>query len=592
EWLGDNGLINNITVNNSNSSLNAFGSKLVIRNSNFTHASRYSLYLEGSNNVVDNCRFVDNSGPSIIGLNMNNLTIENSTFKNINSPISGIVEIIDCKDANISGCIFNNQNNQSIMILEGSTVYLNNNALSKSDYIYNYGTILSKTYARMNKLNSSYMVDTEILLNATIYDDNNNIILVDEFYFKIGEKPAKAKLNNTAYEYKWTSTNGTWLVMPDINKTSFKNCEVDSATVNVLKYNSSVIITGIRDIIYGEDANIEFEFENSTAVLVTVLFNSDVVFNETTNKTNIIIHDLKTGLYTVIISTLETGRYQSSNATSDLRVNRAGSSLTLEAIVDTYYGKDLIINFTVENRTVVTATIYDINTGKYVFNDIVEGNILILDNLTVGSYSITLNNLINPNYNPSGDYATFNVLKVNSTINMDDETEYVYDNVTINYTVDNLTDILVTVVDLESGDIYNFTTTNSSINLDLDAGSYQITLVNMETENVFPSEDSKTITVLPANTSVKIDDIDNVHYGEDIEISFNVINATNVTVIVKNEKNVIIYQNNTNESYIYLSDLNVGKYSVEVYNSATNNFKPSNDTKTFNVLKAGSFIEI
>ncbi|WP_296848248.1 hypothetical protein, partial [uncultured Methanobrevibacter sp.] len=84
--------------------------------------------------------------------------------------------------------------------------------------------------------------------------------------------------------------------------------------------------------------------------------------------------------------------------------------------------------------------------------------------------------LIGPNHNPSGDYSTFNVLKVNSTINMDDETEYVYDNVTINYTVDNLTDILVTVVDLESGDIYNFTTTNSSINLDLDAGSYQITL--------------------------------------------------------------------------------------------------------------------
>ena len=138
---------------------------------------------------------------------------------------------------------------------------------------------------------------------------------------------------------------------------------------------------------------------------------------------------------------------------------------------------------------------------------------------------------------------------------------------------------------MESGDIYNFTTTNSSINLDLDAGLYQITLVNMETENVFSSEDSKTITVLPANTSVKIDDIDNVYYGEDIEISFNVINATNVTAIVKNEKNVIIYQNNTNESYIYLSDLNVGKYTVEVYNSASNNFKPSNDTKTFNILK-------
>ncbi|MBQ2226435.1 MAG: hypothetical protein II426_02635, partial [Methanobrevibacter sp.] len=273
-------------------------------------------------------------------------------------------------------------------------------------------------------------------------------------------------------------------------------------------------------------------------------------------------------------------------------VYRAESSLTLEDLKDIYYGNDLIINFTVENRTSVIASIYNIDTKEFIFNGEVKGNSMIINDLPVGSYSITLTNLIGPNHNPSGDYATFNVLKVNSTINMDDETEYVYDNVTINYTVDNLTDILITVFDLESGDIYNFTTTNSSINLDLDAGSYQITLINIETENVFPSEDSKTITVLPANTSVKIEDIDNVHYGEDIEISFNVINATNVTVIVKNEKNVIIYQNNTNESYIYLSDLNVGKYSVEVYNSATNNYKPSNDTKTFNVLKTGSFIEI
>ena len=447
EWLGNNGSINNITVNNTYCALNAFGFNLAVMNSNFTRASRYSLYLEGSNHVVDNCRFVDNSGPSIIGLSMYNLTIKNSTFKNINSPNSGVVEIIDCKDVNISGCIFNNQNNQSIRILEGSTVYLNNNTLSKSDYIYNNGTILSKTYARMNKLNSSYMVDTEILLNSTIYDDNKNIILVDEFYFKIGEEPAKANLNIDKYEYKWTSKNGTWLIMPDINKTSFTNCDVDSATINVLKYNSSVIITSIRDIIYGEDANIKFEFKNCTAVLVTVLFNSDVVFNETTEDNNISISDLNTGFYEIIIRTLETERYQSSNATSEFIVYRAESSLTLEDLKDIYYGNDLIINFTVENRTSVIASIYNIDTKEFIFNGEVKGNSMIINDLPVGSYSITLTNLIGPNHNPSGDYATFNVLKVNSTINMDDETEYVYDNVTIKYNVDNLTDILVAVVD-------------------------------------------------------------------------------------------------------------------------------------------------
>ena len=592
EWLGNNGVISNVSVNNSYSALNGFGSNLVVRNSNFTRANRYSIYLEGSNQVVDNCSFVDNSGPSIIGHSRNNLSIENSIFKNISSPISGIVEIGGCKDVNITGCIFNNQNNRSISILDGSTVYLFNNNLSKSDYIYNNGTILSKTFASMDDINSSYMVADVILLNATIYDDNENVILVDEFYFNIGGKLAKANLNIDVYEYSWILTNGTWLVVPDISEKSFANCTVDSAIVDVLKYNSSVNITSIGDVIYGDDANIGFEFENSTGVLVTLILDSDVVFTEISDGNSISISDLNTGFYDVIITTLENEFYQSGSATSEFIVNRAGSSLTLEDVGDIYYGEDLRINFTVENRTDVIASIYDVENREFIFNGDVEGDSLIVNDLPVGSYSITLTNIIGPNHNPSGDYTLFNVLKVNSSITLDDKTEYVYDNVLISYDVDNLTEVMVNVFDLENIVVVDsFTTTNSTISLDLDAGYYQITLVNVETDNVFASDDLKTFIVMPANSSVEIDDIGDVYYGDDLEISFDVINATNVTVVVKDENNNVIYRNDTDEFYFDLSDLAVGKYTVEVYNSGSNNFNPSNDTKEFNVLKVGSFIE-
>ncbi|WP_296879522.1 Ig-like domain repeat protein [uncultured Methanobrevibacter sp.] len=361
--------------------------------------------------------------------------------------------------------------------------------------------------------------------------------------------------------------------------------------VNALKYNSSVIITSVRDVIYGEDVKIGFEFKNSTAVLVTVTLNSEVVFNETTKGNNVFIPDLGTGFYNVVITTLENEFYRSSSVASDFRVNRAGSSLTLEEIPDAYYGKDIIINFTVENRTGVVASIYNIDTQEFVFNDVVEGNLFTINNLSVGSYAVTLTNIIDRNYNPSGDYASFNVLKVNSSIILDNKIEYVYGNVAISYNVDNLTNVTVTIVDLQSGEVDNFTTTNSTINLDLDAGSYQITLVNVGTDNVFASQDSKTFIVLPANSSVVIDDIGDVYYGDDIEIYFDVINATNVTVIVKDENNNILYRNNTDESYFDLSDLAAGKYTVEVYNEGSNNFNPSNDTKTFYVLKVGSSIE-
>ena len=591
EWWGNNGLISNISVNNTYSALIYRGSNLVVRDSNFTRARLYSLNLEGSNHVVDSCKFVDNFGPSIIGYDILDLNITDSVFNNENSPASSIVDLCWCEDVNISDCIFNNKNNRSINILQGSTVYLANNNLSESDYIFNDGTILSKTFACLDDVNLNHMVGDVILLNATLYDDNNNIILVDEFNFKINDELFAAEFYIDEYKYLWTLTNGSWLVVPDISEKSFANCTVDSLIVNVLKYNSSVIITSIRDVIYGEDVKIGFEYENSTAVLVTVTINSEVVFNETTNGNNVSIPDLGTGFYNVVITTLENEFYRSSSVASDFRVNRAGSSLTLEEILDTYYGKDIIINFTVENRTSVVASIYNIDTKEFVINDVVEGNLFTINNLPVGSYAVTLTNIIDRNYNPSGDYAAFNVLKVNSSIILDNKAEYVYGNVVINYDIDNLTNVTVTVVDLQSGEVDNFTTTNSTINLDLDAGSYEITLVNVGTDNVFASQDSKTFFVLPANSSVEIDDIGDVYYGDDIEISFDVINATNVTVIVKDENNNVIYKNNTDESYFDLSDLAVGKYTVEVYNSGSNNFNPSNDTKTFYVLKVGSLIE-
>ena len=168
--------------------------------------------------------------------------------------------------------------------------------------------------------------------------------MVDEFNFKINDELYLADFYIDAYEYLWVLTNGSWLVIPDINEKSFENCTVDSLIVNVLKYNSSVVITRIGDVTYGEDSNIGFEFENSTAVLVTVTLNSEVVFNETVNGTNVSIPNLGTGFYNVVISTLENEFYRSSSVASDFRVNRAGSSLTLEKILDTYYGKDIIIN--------------------------------------------------------------------------------------------------------------------------------------------------------------------------------------------------------------------------------------------------------
>lgn len=166
--------------------------------------------------------------------------------------------------------------------------------------------------------------------------------------------------------------------------------------------------------------------------------------------------------------------------------------------VDSIYAlNDYRINFTVSNRTDVAAKIVDLKTGEVVLNMSVYGDCLYV-NLLAGSYNLTVTNVGDNNHATSWDSMVFDVLKVTSSVKVDNVTDYFYDDVVITYEVVNASEVHIVIHDLATGEVkYNFTSTNTTIsNLYFDSGRYNITLSVEESESTTYSSDFKVFNVL------------------------------------------------------------------------------------------------
>ena len=166
------------------------------------------------------------------------------------------------------------------------------------------------------------------------------------------------------------------------------------------------------------------------------------------------------------------------------------------------------------------------------------------------------------------------------------------DALTVNFDIDNRSDVEVVISDSNNKKVlYETAYLNEIYAYDLDAGTYTVTVNNLGNEMFKPSHDSKNFTIHKAGSLVTIEDIDNVNYGSDSIISLNVVNETTINYILKkgDEK---IQEGSYYSQYMYFGILDAGFYNFTVSNAETNNYKSSSDTKTFNVYKSNSVMDI
>ena len=210
----------------------------------------------------------------------------------------------------------------------------------------------------------------------------------------------------------------------------------------------------------------------------------------------------------------------------------------------------------------------------------------------MGNYCINVTNVENENYTGSSAVASFEITKASSMVNIINVENGVFNTVRVIVDVDliNTTEVKFNITkegkDVVYDDINNL---NESLFL-LSVGSYCITIINGESENYTASSANAEFVITQAASSVNIDEIKNVTYPDNVNITFSVENVTSVIWTVYNDDGKVIATGSEIEE-INIS-LVAGNYSIVVINEENENYTASNSTKYFKVNKAASLVTI
>ena len=276
----------------------------------------------------------------------------------------------------------------------------------------------------------------------------------------------------------------------------------------------------------------------------------------------------------------------------------------------TYVGLD---NVTVNNGTIsisktpTNITVVNTTVNLFVLDSVATGAALTpadAGNLTFTSsnysvakvengYIIAVGGgtaIITVSFAGSEDYAaaenktiTVNVIKYDSkvTISQINDTDYP-NNVTVEYSIENRTNVSITIDGVPQDKII---ITNDTITvIGLDAGEYTITIINNESDLYYKSNDTKTFTVNPLSTSIAASDISTTYnINKDLVITLKdskgeALSGVKVTVNLKGTKTYTTDKNG--QIKINVAKLVPKVYTAKVtFDGNTNYAKSTADVK-------------
>ncbi len=603
-----------VSIVNSQNSVSVNGGYAVVDNVLFINNTDVISVVDGTMEIVS-CYFLNNSNvvdlksaydvfisdstfinnTDIINTFYSTLTVNNTNFKGSDAG-SYCVNLVD-SNAKIYSSKFNEVNLiNPIFVSIDSEVYLSKNILNSSQYIDNEGTITSKT--RIVISGEKYydlFIHDNLTLNATVYDDNGNVIKVNDLEFNIDPT---IDYNESSQGTEWILDaycypSGEYEVSASVID-SLSDLTSDCVLLNVSKFPSSVYIVSLNNITWREVLNVKIGGVNLTSAIIEIRDASgNVIYQNESYITEFNIESLDAGIYTLTCINVGDDEHASNSVTAIFEVYKIGSKVVIEDFTSIDALNDYQINFNVFNRTDVIVTIADLKTDKIILNTNVSGDCICV-NLLAGDYNLTVTNIGDKNHKGSSDSLVFDVLKVISSVALDDVVDYLYDDVLITYEYVNATEVHVVIWDDVTGEVkYNFTTTNTTLSdLYFDGGRYNITICVEESESSTYSSDSKIFNVLRINSSIAIEGLDDYVYGDDVEADIVVDNRTSVIIVIRDKSGKVVFNESVEEDYLPMPDLSAGEYTLVASNLATENVAGSNYTKTFTISKTNSTIDV
>ena len=303
------------------------------------------------------------------------------------------------------------------------------------------------------------------------------------------------------------------------------------------------------------------------------------------------------GVYNVVVTTNVTGNYNNATAYGWINVTKANSTVAFNNTT-VVYGDEITIPVETVNSTagpvIVKVTDKDNNTVDVT---VIDDVIVLPDDLDVGVYNVVVTTNVTGNYNNATAYGWINVTKANSTVAFNNTTVVYGDEITIPVETVNSTagPVIVKVTDKDNNTV-DVTIVDDVIVLpeNIDAGIYNVVVTTNVTSNYNNATAYGWINVTKANSTINFNDSE-VPYNVTANIPLDVVNATEVTVVVTDSKGNEVDANVTvgpDATYILIDNLPVGNYTVNVTTVPDGNHNPSSAVANLTVVPAPSVVNV
>ena len=304
------------------------------------------------------------------------------------------------------------------------------------------------------------------------------------------------------------------------------------------------------------------------------------------------IYDLQAGEYYINVTFLGNDKYLKSNATKVLNIPKSAATpkitdVTAEITLGEY-GSILVEmdqDFATGN---ITVFVDGVENQTVVLEEDYPAAIVLIPGLTIGDHTIGVRYNGDDNYDVSGIVnTTINVVQAESKVTIDPIDNVIYgEDVYITYTVENQTDVVITVHD-NTGEISPEMETVDGIIVikGLKPGDYQIMIENAESDEYKYSYEMGYFTVGKAASSVTIVEIEDLVYPGNGEVLYEIENKTDEQLIILTFNGAeieVLYD----DEIVQLTDLAAGEYTLTIVNIEDDLYNESEASISFKVLKA------
>ena len=358
-------------------------------------------------------------------------------------------------------------------------------------------------------------------------------------------------------------------------------------TVN--KVNSSLNVSNVV-FDYGGFNITTVEYTGASNVTAHVVGHSEADVN--VGDKVISVSGLGAGNYVLNVTTVPDRNHYSVSVVVNITVFKAKSSIMIDKISDVNYGESVKVVFNAVNATTLT---YEVKKdGNIVVPNSTVDNAntnITLPVLSVGNYIITIANAENANYSGFVATSNFTVSKIGSKVEVAALNVTYPDNVNVSVKVENATEVTYMVKYVNGTVVISnstWTDLNKTIELNLGAGDYIITVVNKGNDNIEGSVSSVNFIVNKAHSTLTADNIV-FNYGGFNTTAVDYTGASNVTAYVVGHSEAIV---NIGDKVISVSGLSVGTYVLNVTTVPDDNHITVTRNVTVTVNKVDSSLNV